>query len=68
MHSALGYLSVVMSVRGTYKKISDAERDVLVKHYNAGMTSISEAFTSKIAEAANEAGISIERVKVSYVL
>ena len=60
-------LSVAMSVRGTYKKIADAERDVLVKHYNAGMTSIAEAYTSKITEAANEAGISIQRVKVCII-
>lgn len=54
-----------MSARGSYRRISDKERDILVRYYDhEGMTSKGTSCAKLIEEAAQETGLDEERVKV----
>lgn len=53
-----------MSGRSKYQRISDIQREVLVRYYDKGMTSKAISHQTMIEAAAKEAKLSEERVKV----
>lgn len=47
-----------------YNLLSDVQRQILSKHYEEGMTGKGKAHLDTIKRASDEAGITIETVKV----
>ena len=52
------------SSRGQYAVITDAQKGVLVSHFNDGMTSTKDM--DKINSAAESTGLTIQRIKVGF--
>ena len=46
------------------RKFTTKQQAVLTAHYNTGMKGVGEAHASRILQAAREAGLKIEQVKV----
>lgn len=52
----------------TYNKISDVQKSKLQEYYDGGMKTCSSDNTGKIGVAAEETGLTIDQVKVRYLL
>lgn len=50
--------------RGSYRKITDKERETLIRFYNNGMTSKGAGCCTLIKQASDETGLSEEKIKV----
>ena len=49
-----------------YQRISDAQRDILRKSYDAGMVAVGAEHRQSINNAMEETGLSEDQVKVSF--
>ena len=52
----------------TYNKISDTQRSKLQEYYNGGMKTCGSDNIDRIGMAAEETGLTIDQVKVRYLL